>query len=225
MRTRGPWSQTLRVESNAHKLLRTTISIAGNKISCQREEKHTYPPEDGQHNSSDIHIQIWGHSLPRAESTNQRVVDVVPRQEHNITSHPPCRDSELYSRRRVMCDEGLIRLDAVPQSIQQNQPKSGTTTGGPICLLSVSPVQEPFLLPLIPTLIIPTHRVNKPDIVPRLAMWVISEIDSEAKTFQRRLQISSWPPGRLKHQSHTTPYLENGYAGAIRGTQIPFLEI
>ena len=221
---------------------------------------------------------------------------MVPRQKHNITSHPPCRDSELYSRRRVTCDEGQIRLDAVPQSIQQNQPKSGTTTGGPICLSSVSPaqtyvswrpdpgamaldaftldwtkvrgyanppwnlisrvlttarnqrarvtliapswtaqawypvllemlVQEPLLLPLIPTLIIPTHRVNKPDIVPQLAVWVISGIDSEAKTFQRRLHNSSWPPDGLKHQSHMTLYLENGYAGAIRGIQIPFLEI
>ena len=44
-------------------------------------------------------------------------------------------------------------------------------------------VQEPLLLPASPTLIIPTHRVNKPDTVPPLAMCAISRIDTD----QRRL--------------------------------------
>jgi hypothetical protein len=37
-------------------------------------------------------------------------------------------------------------------------------------------VQEPLLLPASPSLIIPTY---KPDIVPLIAAWVISGIDSE----------------------------------------------
>ena len=192
----------------------------------------------------------------------------------------------------------MIRLDVVPQSIQQNQPKSGTTTGGSICLSSVSPAQtlceletrsrshgtrcihpgldeiqrlrQPTMesdkqgsnncqepesegdtnctdldsISLVPSATgnvssrtrpittnpNPHHtdsqsQQTKHSTVPRLAMWVISGIDLKAKTFQRRVQNFSWPPGRLKHQSHMTPYLENGYAGAIRGIQIPFLEI
>ena len=86
-------------------------------------------------------------------------------------------------------------------------------------------IQEPLLLPASPTLIIPTHRVNNPDVVPPLAAWVISGIDTEVKTFQRRLQNFSLPPGDRKHQGPMTPYLGNGYAGVTKGIQIPFLEI
>ena len=75
------------------------------------------------------------------------------------------------------------------------------------------------------TLIIPTHRVNTPDIVPPLAIWVTSGIDTKVKTFQRMLQNSSLPPGGRRHQGPMTPDLENEYAGVTREIQIPFLEI
>ena len=71
-------------------------------------------------------------------------------------------------------------------------------------------IQIPLHLPNTPSLIMPTHRVNEPDIIPPLAAWVISGIDSEVKTFRRRLQNSSLPHGDRKQQSHMTPYLVNG---------------
>ena len=86
-------------------------------------------------------------------------------------------------------------------------------------------VQEPLLLPASQTPIIPTHRVNQPEVVPPLAAWVISGIDSEARTFQRMLQNSSLHHGGQKHRSHMTPCLENGYAGVTRGIQVPFLVV
>ena len=86
-------------------------------------------------------------------------------------------------------------------------------------------VREPLLLPTSPTLIIPTHRVNKPEIVPPLAAWAISGIDSEVRTFQRRLQSSSCHHGDKKHRNPMIPCLENGYAGVTKGIQIPFQEV
>ena len=127
---------------DAHKLPGAISSIPGNTIICQGEEKNTYPSEDGQHNSPYLHKQIWGHSVSGAEPTNQRVVAVVPRQEHNTAGNPPRWDPEPHSRRRVTCDEGQVRLDAVSEDIQQNQPKSRTTTGGSVCLSSDPPAQE-----------------------------------------------------------------------------------
>ena len=82
-------------------------------------------------------------------------------------------------------------------------------------------VQEP-LLPPSPSLILPTHRVNRPEVTPPLATWVISGRDSEVKTFQRRLQSSPCLHGDKKHQSPMTPYLGNGFAGVTKGIQIPF---
>ena len=60
-------------------------------------------------------------------------------------------------------------------------------------------VQEPLLLPASPSLILLTHRVNKPEVTPPLAAWVISGRDSEVKTFQRRLQS---PPVLMETKSY-----------------------
>ena len=76
-------------------------------------------------------------------------------------------------------------------------------------------VQEPLLLPSIPDLIQPTHRVNKPDITPTSAMWVISGRDSGHKAFLKELQNSFWRHGIRKQQSHTTPCLRWWYTPAI----------
>ena len=83
-------------------------------------------------------------------------------------------------------------------------------------------IQEPLLLPNRPGLIQPTHKVNKPDITPQLAVWVISGLDSKAKGFQKRLLNSSLHHGGKKHQRRTTPYSINGWAGVTNGIAIPF---
>ena len=83
-------------------------------------------------------------------------------------------------------------------------------------------VRKPLLLPALPNLIQPTHRVNQPDVTPTLAAWVISGIDSKVKNFQKRLQHSSWPPGGKRLQSHMTLTSENGLAGVTNGVVIPF---
>ena len=86
-------------------------------------------------------------------------------------------------------------------------------------------VQKPLLLPNIPDLIQPTHRVNQPDTIPQLAAWVISGIGSETNKFRKELQNSSWPHGDRNLPKHMTPCLGNGYAGAVKGVPIPFQEI
>ena len=83
-------------------------------------------------------------------------------------------------------------------------------------------VKQPLLLPNSPNLIRPTHRINRPDIVPRLAAWAISGTDSQARAFQRRLQNSSSPHGETRQQSLTTHCSESGLAGVVRGIPIPF---
>ena len=86
-------------------------------------------------------------------------------------------------------------------------------------------VQMPIILPNTPTLIMPTRRVNKPDIILPLAVWVISEIDSKAKPLWKKVQNFSLPHGGKKHQKRMIPYLANSWAGIAKGTPIPFQEI
>ena len=76
-----------------------------------------------------------------------------------------------------------------------------------------------------PNMIQPTHKVNQLDIIPILTMWPISGIDSESKTFQRKLRLSSSHHEETKRQSHTTHYSVNGLAGVVKGVPIPFREI
>ena len=86
-------------------------------------------------------------------------------------------------------------------------------------------VQEPIRLPNVTDLIQPTHRVNKPDVTPPLAVWVISGIDSKTRTFQKELQRSSSHLGDRKRQNRMTPCLASGWAGVMKGVAIPFQEI
>ena len=127
-------------ETHAHQLPGVAGSSPGNKIICQGE-RLAHPSEDGQHNCPHIHKQIRGHSLPRTEQADQRAMALVPGQEYNTRGHTPSRHPKLHSRRRVTCDARQIRLDAVSQSIQQNEPQNRTTSGGPVCLPTNPPAQ------------------------------------------------------------------------------------
>ena len=60
---------------------------------------------------------------------------------------------------------------------------------------------------------------------PQLAVWPISGESLLVKTFQAKLGISSWPPGERSPTRLTIPISKNGYAGALQGVQIPFLDL
>ena len=80
-----------------------------------------------------------------------------------------------------------------------------------------------------PRLIIPSLRkpvsVDPMPLLPQLAVWHISGISSEVKTFQKKLQHSSSSHGGLKQTSHMTHSLANGTAGVLNGVLIHFLDL
>ena len=59
----------------------------------------------------------------------------------------------------------------------------------------------------------------------QLAVWPISGKSLLTKTFQAQLGISSWPPGGPSLTRPMIPTSRNGYAGALQGVQIPFLDL
>ena len=120
--------------SDAHKLPGVTGSITSNQMLYQRQEIPPCPPEDGQHHSTYLSQQVRRHSISRVKQTDQRDLGVVPGEEHNTKSLPSCRSPKQNSRRGISCDERQNRLDAMPQSVQQNQQDNGTTTSGFVCL-------------------------------------------------------------------------------------------
>ena len=86
-------------------------------------------------------------------------------------------------------------------------------------------IQEPLLIPQTEGLIQPTHPINCPSIQPQLAAWRISGQSSLHREFLRRLQNYCLPPGGKSQARRTTHCSENGLAGVLNGTLIPFLEM
>jgi len=80
-----------------------------------------------------------------------------------------------------------------------------------------------------PRLIIPSLRkpisIDPMPFLPQLAVWHISGISSEVRTFQKKLQHSSSHHGGPKQTSHTTHSLANGTAGVLNGALIYFLDL
>ena len=64
---------------------------------------------------------------------------LVHGQEHYTESSPPSRETESHSRRRVVCDEGQVRLDAMSEDIPKDRQDDGTTGSGPLRIQTYSP--------------------------------------------------------------------------------------
>ena len=83
-------------------------------------------------------------------------------------------------------------------------------------------IQIPLLIPPKEDLIQPTHEINRPEVTPQLAVWVISGNDTRSASFRKKLQTSSCHHGDRSLQEHMIPFLASGQAGAVKGTLIPF---
>ena len=83
----------------------------------------------------------------------------------------------------------------------------------------------PRRIPLQPNLLQSPVGQNMVGIVPQLAVWPISGISSQVKTFQKRLLSSSCHPGGLNPTSHMIHSLENGLAGVLNEVVIPFQDL
>jgi len=83
-------------------------------------------------------------------------------------------------------------------------------------------VEIPLLIPQREDLIQPTHPVTLPEVMPQLAMWVISGKYTKTARFQKRLQSFSWHHGGRSPPRHMTHSSGSGLAGVVKGVQIPF---
>ena len=99
-------------ESHAHKLPGTRGCSPGNKVFCPTEQ------------------------------TSQGAMAMVHGEEHPPQGPAPGRCTEHHSRRRIEVHEGPVRLDAVPESVSQDQLEAGTSGGGPVCEQADTPAPD-----------------------------------------------------------------------------------
>ena len=83
-------------------------------------------------------------------------------------------------------------------------------------------VRAPILIPQLPNTIQTVCQNNLPDIIPQLAVWVISANNVRVATFHRQLETLSSHHGEINPPSHIIPPLVIGPAGAVNGTKILF---
>jgi len=86
-------------------------------------------------------------------------------------------------------------------------------------------VRVPILFPVSSEMVRSVCQNYLPDILPQLAVWVISGKDVSVATFQEQLQIWSSPHGGKSHQSLVNPPSKNGQAGVMNRIEIPFVAL
>ena len=112
--------------------------------------------------------------------------------------------------------------------------KAEEQTADLILLAPIWPSQPwyPRLLSLLvscPLRIDPYEKVmeaeQKPELAPPLAVWPISGNTTLVKDFQEKLQTSSCRHGDRNPHNHMTHCAENGFAGVLNGSLIPFQDL
>jgi len=86
-------------------------------------------------------------------------------------------------------------------------------------------VKIPLLIHHSPEVIQSTCHNPLPDIIPQLAVWVISGRDAEVANFQKQLPTLSCHHGERSPLSHTILASKGGQAGVVNGTEIPFADL
>ena len=126
----------------------------GSQLSCPniREEsvQQSSAIATGQHDSSILYKSPRGHSIPPSNTIGQGFMVMVPETEHLTEGTTSPREGERRSRPRIQSNEGQVRLDVEPNSIQQD--KEDTSDGNrPICITADLSTPQIFQLETRPT--------------------------------------------------------------------------
>ncbi len=118
VRTGGPWNARERqMHINCLELLAAHLAVQ----SFAKHRTNLTILLDGQYVSSDIHQQTRGDGLPRTDCPSQETLAVVHGEEHCPQGSTSARCSKHHSRQRVESHERSDRLDALSNSLQQDQ--------------------------------------------------------------------------------------------------------
>ena len=121
--------------------------LAAAKNLCEEHEGTISIVEDRQHNSSCLHQQPRGNHIQGFDSSNQRSVDVVSREEHSHPSTIPTWSNETGGRHGIEIHEGWIRLETGLFRFSENQQEVWSSGSGLVCKQINQPV--PSLLQLV----------------------------------------------------------------------------
>ena len=156
--TGGPWSPLEeKWHINCLELLAATLAL---KTFVKNTKGLSVLLKIRQHNSSCLHQQPRGNYIQGFDSSNQRFVDVVSREEHSHISTIPTWSNEPGGRHGIKIHEGSIRLESGSFRFSENQQEVWSSGSGPVCNQINQPV--PSLLQLAARSICRSNRRLSP---------------------------------------------------------------
>ena len=128
----------------AHKLPGDPGGFPGGQMLCQGQEQYFHPTQAGQHDSSVVHKQPGGGggSISPADQVGQTTLALVLQERYYPGSRAPSGGSQHNSGRGVPSDEESLRLEAEPQSVQDDPRKVGVPSSRSVCLETHSSTEQ-----------------------------------------------------------------------------------
>ena len=108
-------------EEVAHQLPRTTSSDSSTKNLSEKHKGTISIVEDKQQNSCCLHQQSRGNYIQGFDSSNQRPMDVVSREEHSHPSTIPTWSNKPGGRHGIEIHEGSISLETGSFRFSENR--------------------------------------------------------------------------------------------------------
>ena len=132
-------------ESLAYQLLGDSSSHSGGSDLREKAVQSVCTTTVGQYDCSLLHQSLRGYSFPTSNTTSENLVAMVPEAEHLIESTTSSRQGECNSRSGIPCDEGQVRLETEPNSIQPIKTVTSDDNRS-VCITPHSPTASVFQL-------------------------------------------------------------------------------
>jgi len=181
---------------DAHQLPRNFGGLPCSEDLFEANLEPSGSPKVGQHDSCCLHQPYGRNSFPRGAETDERILDVVPREGPYYPSTTSPREGECGGRRGIPCSTGQNRLDASSVGVQRHPGDVRSNGDRPVCLASINTTSS--VLQLAPgSLCDRNRRTNsglvRPEGVRKPTMESDTPDSDEAPIAQRDVLDSSGP--------------------------------
>ncbi len=121
-------------DADAHQLPGTTGSNVGSQMLCKAQARHVDPPDN---TTALTYINKFGGTV--SPELNRLTKELwLWCLDRNITVQATHLAGALNVT-GILCDEGQVRLDALPKNLHESQPADRTTTGVSVCITTDLP--------------------------------------------------------------------------------------
>ena len=132
--------------SNAHQRERVTGSVTSNQSIHKRQTRLSCSSKNRQHHNSESDPENGIYQIQKSVQSNDRPVEILPRQQNNADSRTPARDTEHNSRQGVQDVQRLKQLDVKQGNLRNDNEPVRTSRNRSVCRQNKPPTKEVYQL-------------------------------------------------------------------------------